>query len=82
MITIRGVYDGKNIRPLESITAKPDARVIITFLDEEAGGPPSQSDKTAELVELCSSWRDERSPEDIVRDIYESRTATQRGLGL
>ena len=32
---IRGIYDGKTIRPHEPIQAHPDDRVIITFIEPE-----------------------------------------------
>ncbi|OQX16560.1 MAG: hypothetical protein BWK80_40085 [Desulfobacteraceae bacterium IS3] len=34
MISIQGVYDGQKIMPLEKIDAKPNVKVIITFLEE------------------------------------------------
>jgi len=34
LLTIEGVYDGKNIRPLEAVNTDKKHRVIITFLDE------------------------------------------------
>ena len=34
LLTIEGVYDGKSIRPLESIKASGKHRVLITFLEE------------------------------------------------
>ncbi len=34
MLSIQGIYDGKKIKPLEEIKARPNVRVIITFLEE------------------------------------------------
>ena len=34
MIAVQGYYDGANIKPLETIMAKPNQRVIITIMDE------------------------------------------------
>ncbi len=34
MISIQGIYDGNEIKPLEKIYAKPNVKVIITFLEE------------------------------------------------
>lgn len=35
MIAVKGIYDGKTIKPLEPVLASPNARVIITFLEDE-----------------------------------------------
>jgi hypothetical protein len=35
MRSIRGVYDGRNIKPPEDIRSSPNAKVIITFLDDD-----------------------------------------------
>ena len=34
MLVIKGIYDGKNIKPLEHIPIKKTTDVIITFLDK------------------------------------------------
>jgi hypothetical protein len=39
MPTIPGVYDGKTIGPLEGFRARPNTRVIITFLEDERQDP-------------------------------------------
>ena len=36
MLSIRGVYTGKEIKPLEEIHVRPNVQVIITFLEEES----------------------------------------------
>lgn len=35
METVRGVYDGKAVRPTEAVRARPNTKVLITFLDDE-----------------------------------------------
>ena len=44
MLTIRGVYDGKEIRPSEEIPFKGKKDVIITFLEEPIKGTDSELD--------------------------------------
>ncbi|MCP4352160.1 MAG: hypothetical protein GY795_42400 [Desulfobacterales bacterium] len=73
MLSIQGIYTGREIKPLEEITVRPDVRVIITFLENEPISDDEQD--TQELLELCGTWEDERSPEEIVQEIYESRTS-------
>jgi len=35
MLTVKGVYTGKFVRPLAKVNKKPNTPVIITFLDED-----------------------------------------------
>ena len=34
MLAVQGYYDGTAIKPLETVIAKPNQRVIITIMDE------------------------------------------------
>jgi hypothetical protein len=50
MQTIPGVYDGQAIRPLERFRARPNTRVIITFLEDEgreSAFPPTRIEEVA-----------------------------------
>jgi hypothetical protein len=40
MEIVHGVYDGQTIRPTEAVRARPNTKVLITFLDEEARPSP------------------------------------------
>jgi hypothetical protein len=79
VISIRGYYDGNTVVPLEEVRVKPNTKAIITFLEEEAG---SVSDRTKELLRLSGTWADERSAEEIVQDIYITRSASERAVDL
>jgi hypothetical protein len=35
MISVRGIYNGREIKALEEINVKPNVEVIITFLEDE-----------------------------------------------
>jgi hypothetical protein len=90
MHSIRGIYTGKEIKPLEDIHVRPNVRVIITFLDEVAedseeeqkigknreGSPKSP---TQIFLEKCGGWEDTRGAEEIIAEIYASRTTSERG---
>ena len=81
MQSIRGIYTGKEIKPLEAIHVRPNIRVIITFLEDE----PAISDideATEGLLSLSGTWEDERPVEDIVQDIYQSRTIGKEEIVL
>ena len=81
MLSVRGIYDGKQIKPLEEFDAPPNVEVIITFMDKSTTDQ-SIDDKTKELLELSGTWEDDRSVEEIIKEIYDSRTASQKGADL
>jgi hypothetical protein len=85
MLSIRGVYTGNEIKPLENVSARPNVRVIITFLDDD-GIDTQQTEKneiyspTQIFLEKCQGWEDTRSPEEIINEIYTLRTRSDRQL--
>ena len=81
MLAIRGTYDGKQIKPLEKIKVPPNVEVIITFLDDKFSQKPI-TDKTKDLLALSGTWEDNRPVEEIIRDIYESRTTNMEDVRL
>jgi hypothetical protein len=81
MLSVRGIYDGKQIKPLEEFDVPPNVEVIITFMDKKATDQ-SVDDKTRDLLELSGTWEDDRSVEEIIREIYDSRTTSQKGADL
>lgn len=81
MQSIRGIYDGKEIKPLEKINLKRNSKVIITFLDDETLISAAE-DNTEKLLELSGTWEDSRSAEEIIKDIYESRTVGKEDIQL
>jgi hypothetical protein len=88
VISIRGIYTGKEIKPLEDIRVRPNVGVIITFLDDveedmyAKKGSSSSMNSTEIFLEKCGGWEDTRGPEEIIADIYDSRTSSDRGPKL
>lgn len=75
MLSVRGIYDGEKIVLSEPVDFDVGTEVIVTFLvDEEA----DESQDTVELLKLAGSWEDNRSAEEIIRNIYESRKSSNR----
>ena len=35
MLSVKAIYDGKNVKLLENVEVKKPGKVIVTFLDEE-----------------------------------------------
>lgn len=81
MHSIRGIYTGKEIKPLEDIHVRPNVRVIITFLEDESNISDVDED-TEGLLALSGTWEDERPVETIIQDIYESQTANKKEIAL
>lgn len=88
MISIRGIYTGKEIKPLEDIRVRPNVGVIITFLDDveedsfSKKESSSSKNSTEIFLEKCGGWEDARGPKEIIADIYDSRTSSERGAKL
>lgn len=81
MLSIRGVYDGKKIKPLEKFDVPPNVEVIITFMENKSEYQ-SIDDKTKDLLELSGTWEDDRSADEIIKEIYESRTISKKDINL
>jgi hypothetical protein len=92
VLSIRGIYTGKEIKPLEDIHVRSNIQVIITFLEDEPvetkdkkraeETPATSKDPTEVFLEKCGGWEDTRTPEEIIAEIYTSRTTSERGVQL
>ena len=78
MKSIKGIYDGKKIEPLEPIDAPSNVEVIITFLEE----PLPDAERERLFWKSFGSWQDTRSVDEIVQDIYQSRTSSDIDVDL
>ena len=69
MLSIKGIYDGEKIIPKEPINlgSSENFEVIITFVR------PIEKVKKRELKHFCGIWEDDRSAEEIVKQIYKQR---------
>ena len=89
MLSVRGIYTGKEIKALEEVHVRSNIQVIITFLEDEPietkdnvrtqdfSVPPR--DPTEIFLEKCGGWEDTRSSEEIIAEIYTARTTSERG---
>ena len=83
MLSIRGVFDGKEIKPLEKFNIPANVEVIITFMDKKFEDQFMDiDDQTKGLLELSGTWEDNRSAEEIIKEIYDSRTSSQKDINL
>jgi len=81
MLAVRGIYTGEQVRCLEPVHVRPNVRVIITFLEDEEATSNADAD-LEEFLALCGTWEDDRPVEEIVKDIYESRTIGKTEVNL
>ena len=73
LVSVPAIYDGKNIRLLESVSVKSPYRVVVTFLEPI-------TDKVEISRNLDRFWAsfgawgaNEETAEETVKRIYESR---------
>jgi hypothetical protein len=69
LTSISGVYDGKEIRPLEPMPVESPYLVVITFLTP-ASDNALQLERERRFWESFGAWSDERTTEDILADIH------------
>lgn len=62
MLAIKGIYDGKNIQPLENLPKKK-YKIIITFLEE--------LDETEQIRDFTAKTNSFSFWEDPKEDIYQ-----------
>jgi bifunctional DNA-binding transcriptional regulator/antitoxin component of YhaV-PrlF toxin-antitoxin module len=55
----------------------PNSTVKVLLVKEDAS-----IDKSKEFFDLWGAWRDSKSPEKIIKDIYDSRTTSKRETSL
>ncbi|MBW1799127.1 MAG: hypothetical protein JRJ85_00215 [Deltaproteobacteria bacterium] len=73
---------------LKELKDVPDSELpkilkLIHFLKEEIFQKESPNGGDLEMfLDSFGSWQDERSPEEIINDIYESRESTNRDIQL
>ena len=93
MQSIQGIYTGKEIKPLEAIRVRPNARVIITFLDDTFHEPEQHGDNestqdvvsnspTHIFLKKCQGWEDTKSTDDTIAEIYTARTTSERSAAI
>lgn len=58
-----------------------EIRYVEKFVGFLRNKPGSHKDNTGKLLKLSGTWEDNRTPEEIINDIYTSRTAG-KDLGL
>ena len=72
LISVPAVYDGNEVRLLESVSVEGPYRVVVTFLEplpETAWQPRDPNSFWASF----GAWQDDRPVADTLWDIYQAR---------
>lgn len=75
---VEGIYSEGKITISENVPIKGNSKVLIVFLDD----PKGNNDKKEQLLKTFGSWDDSRPAEDIIKDIYSSRTSRKKDIIL
>ena len=81
MITSRTQYEQLVLQELQDIPEAelPKVLKLLHFFKQEFFGSGEPPDEDLRLFwESFGSWQDSRTAEEIIRDIYGSRTTTER----
>ena len=74
LVSVPAVYDGKQIRLLETVPVQGPYRVLVTFVEpapEEEGGTPPRD--VARFWASFGAWQDDRPVESTLQDIHKAR---------
>ncbi|MGC9523428.1 MAG: hypothetical protein ACP5HG_16280 [Anaerolineae bacterium] len=72
IISVPAVYDGERVRLLERPPDRRRYRVLVTFLEPEQVPEPAAADPER-LMASFGAWEDDRSAEEIIEDLRETR---------
>ena len=57
-------------------------RKIEVISEDDKYEPPQAQSRRADLLATFGSWQDDRAPEEIIEDIYATRTISEPGSNL
>jgi len=73
LVSVPAVYDGKQIRLLETVPVQGPYLVLVTFVEparEKEGEPPRD---VARFWASFGAWQDDRPVESTLQDIHKAR---------
>ena len=72
LLSVSAIYDGKNIRLLESVPVKSPYRVLVTFL-EPIRDEADKLHRSERFWESFGTWGNDETAEETVKRIYRDR---------
>ncbi|HOY68428.1 MAG TPA: hypothetical protein PLP29_16230 [Candidatus Ozemobacteraceae bacterium] len=79
MVT-KTIYEERILREIQGLpeSAQKKLEKLIRFFKKELIGEAGATDKdTLEFLEVCGTWEDDRSVEEQIRVIYDSRQSVE-----
>jgi len=74
---VEGYYDNGKLSFNEPIQGISQSKVLVVFLEDEAHNVNKEN-----LLSLCGSWKDNKTAEEIIDDIYSSRNFGKENIKL
>ena len=73
--TIRAVFTGGVLKPMQKLDLEEDSEVLITIADD-----PNipDSEQTIRFKSSMGAWEGTHNPEELLRNIYSDRLAGSR----
>lgn len=75
---VDGIYNEGKVVLNENINIKGKARVLVVFLDDS----DEKRIKRERLLNTFGSWHDNRTSDQIIQDIYNSRVSRKEDIIL
>ncbi|MBI4739617.1 hypothetical protein HY772_08835 [Candidatus Woesearchaeota archaeon] len=72
LVSVPAIYDGKNIRLLESVSVKSPYRVVVTFL-EPIRDEADKLRRSERFWASFGSWDSDETAEETVKKMYGDR---------
>ena len=72
LVSVPAIYDGKQIRLLESVPVAGPYRVLVTFLEPASEGIRPAADMRRFWASF-GAWQDSRPLEDTLQDMHAAR---------
>lgn len=81
LVSVPAVYDGKQVRLLETAPVEGPYRVLVTFVEPA----PEEERAPRDLARFWASfgaWQDDRPVESTLQDIHEARRSKKEPPAL
>jgi len=75
---IEGIYNKGKVILNEQVPVKGRSKVLVIFLEEHK----DSTDKKQKLMDTFGTWEDTKSSEEIIEDIYLSRSSRKKDISL
>jgi hypothetical protein len=72
LVSVPAVYDGKEVRLLETPPVHGPYRVLVTFVEPAGEGAVLPPDRTRFWASFAQ-WTDDRPVEETLQDIHDAR---------